>query len=131
MDFERESDGAIMPDINLNETLTLTSDKQGVTEWLIERKTNTGSGYGAYSTLKNYECPSSNVGEIEVYVFSVTDDTIISPLKNGDKLMYRCTPNGNDSGMGAAWESAEYNVVVVESTTSKQESMALANWNAL
>jgi len=123
VDFERESDGAIMPDINLNETLTLTSTVQGVTEWLIERKENTGSGYGAYSTLKNYECPSSNVDEIEVYVFSVTDDTIVSPLKNGDKLMYRCTPSGNDIGIGAAWESEEYNVVVVESTSPIEDKI--------
>ncbi|MFA5217269.1 hypothetical protein [Sulfuricurvum sp.] len=121
MDIKRESDGAIMPDINLNSILTLTSTVQGVTEWLIERKTNTGSGYGAYSTLKNYECPSSNVNEIEVYVFSVTDDTIIYPLKNGDKLMYRCTPNGNDAGLGAAWESEEYNVVEAESTSSRED----------
>ncbi|MDD5006388.1 MAG: hypothetical protein PHS33_07840 [Candidatus Omnitrophica bacterium] len=117
-----------MPDINLNETLTLTSDKQGVTEWLIERKEDTGSGYGAYSTLKNYECPSSNVNEIEVYVFAATDDTITSPtFKEGDRVMYRCTPNGNDAGMGAAWESAEYNVVVVDSTAVQQQPMALAN----
>lgn len=118
VDIKCERTGAIMATALLNGALTISDSVQGVTEWAVERRIDTGGGYSSYTTIDPYTCPSSPLDETEAYVFAFRDDINQPTFEIGYKVQYRFTPTGYDTGNGDAWESAEY--VVAKSSISSQ-----------
>lgn len=88
----------------LNKQFTITDAVQGVVEWSVERKKNSGE----YTFLKLYTCLSQPIGEMEVYNFACNDILSSEDFIVGDSVQYRFTPTGYDSANGLSFESITY-----------------------
>jgi hypothetical protein len=93
----------------IDKTLTITDAVQGVTEWQVERKINTGE----YAIIDPYTCNHTfnASSEMEIYSFAYQDVISSDDFEIGDTVQYRFTPTGYDTGNGIAFESPVYTVV--------------------
>lgn len=95
-----------MPVALVNTTINIRDNVQGVTQWRVWKNVNGG---GFVDTTEIYECPSSPVGEYEIYTFVFQD--LLSGYNVGDTVQYRFVPTGYDTDNGSSFDSGIYTLV--------------------